>query len=77
MVKPPEEHREENTHSEEETRRIDDGIHVEPAAESSPVNNDHTSDTVVVARPEVTESSSEDGAARTNDIHVEPREYSQ
>lgn len=77
LVKPPEEHREENTHSEEETRRIDDGIHVEPAAESSPVNNDHTSDTVVVARPEVTESSSEDGAARTNDIHVEPREYSQ
>ena len=56
---------------------IDDGIHVEPAAESSPVNNDHTSDTVVVARPEVTESSSEDGAARTNDIHVEPREDSQ
>ena len=77
LVKPPEEHREENTHSEEETRRIDDGIHVEPAAESSPVNNDHTSDTVVVARPEVTESSSEDGAARTNDIHVEPREDSQ
>lgn len=77
LVKPPEEHREENTHSEEETRRIDNGIHVEPAAESSPVNNDHTSDTVVVARPEVTESSSEDGAARTNDIHVEPREDSQ
>lgn len=77
LVKPPEEHHEENTHSEEETRRIDDGIHVEPAAESSPVNNDHTSDTVVVARPEVTESSSEDGAARTNDIHVEPREDSQ
>ena len=77
LVKPPEEHREENTHSEEEARRIDDGIHVEPVAESSPVNNDHTSDTVVVARPEVTESSSEDGAARTNDIHVEPREDSQ
>lgn len=77
LAKPPEEHREENTHSEEETRRIDDGIHVEPAAESSSVNNDHTSDTVVVARPEVTESSSEDGAARTNDIHVEPREDSQ
>ena len=77
LVKPPEEHREENTHSEEETRRIDGGIHVEPAAESSPVNNDNTSDTVVVARPEVTESSSEDGAARTNDIHVEPREDSQ
>lgn len=77
LVKPPEEHREENTHSEEETRRIDDGIHVEPAAESSPVNNDHTSDTVVVARPEVTESSSEDGATRTNDIHVEPMEDSQ
>lgn len=77
LVKPPEEHREENTHSEEETRRIDNGIHVEPAAESSPVNNDHTSDTVVVARPEVTESSSEDGAARTNDIHVEPMEDSQ
>lgn len=77
LVKPPEEHREENTHSEEETRRIDDGIHVEPAAESSPVNNDHISDTVVVARPEVTESSSEDGAVRTNDIHVEPREDSQ
>ena len=77
LVKPPEEHREENTHSEEETRRIDDGIHVEQAAESSPVNNDHISDTVVVARPEVTESSSEDGAAITNDIHVEPREDSQ
>lgn len=77
LVKPPEEHHEENTHSEEETRRIDDGIHVEPAVESSPVNNDHTSDTVVVARPEVTESSSEDGVARTNDIHVEPREDSQ
>ena len=77
LAKPPEEHREENTHSEEETRRIDDGIHVEPVVESSPVNNDHTSDTEVVARPEVTESSSEDGTARTNDIHVEPREDSQ
>lgn len=78
LVKPPEEHREENTHSEEETRRIDDGIHVEPVSESSPVNNDHTSDTEVVGRAEVTESSSEEGVARTNDGHAEEqREDSQ
>lgn len=56
---------------------IDGGIHTEPVA-ANPVNNDHNSEiTTPIATESVTGSSSEDGAARTNDIHVEPREDSQ
>ena len=56
---------------------IDNGIHTEPVV-ANPVSNDHNSETTTPITTEgVTESSSEDGAARTNDIHVEPREDSQ
>lgn len=56
---------------------IDNGIHTEPVV-ANPVSNDHNSETTTpIATEGVTESSSEDGAARTNDIHVEPREDSQ
>lgn len=56
---------------------IDNGIHTEPVV-VNPVSNDHNSETTTpIATEGVTESSSEDGAARTNDIHVEPREDSQ
>lgn len=56
---------------------IDGGIHTEPVT-ANPVNNDHNSETTIpIATEGVTGSSSEDGAARTNDIHVEPREDSQ
>ena len=56
---------------------IDNGIHTEPVV-ANPVSNDHNSETTTpIATEGATESSSEDGAARTNDIHVEPREDSQ
>ena len=56
---------------------IDNGIHTEPVV-ANPVSNDHNSETTTpIATEGVTESSSEDGAARTNNIHVEPREDSQ
>ena len=56
---------------------IDNGIHTEPVV-ANPVSNDHNSETTTpIATEGVTESSSEDGAAGTNDIHVEPREDSQ
>lgn len=56
---------------------IDSGIHTEPVV-ANPVSNDHNSEiTTPIATEGVTGSSSEDGAARTNDIHVEPREDSQ
>ena len=56
---------------------IDGGIHTEPVA-ANPVSNDHNSETTTpIATEGVTGSSSEDGAARTNDIHVEAREDSQ
>jgi variable membrane protein, putative len=56
---------------------IDNGIHTEPVV-ANPVSNDHNSETTTpIATEGVTESSFEDGAARTNYMHVEPMEDSQ
>lgn len=76
LIKPQENHTEENTHHEEANRVIDNGIHTEPVA-ANPVSNDHNSETATpIATEGVTGSSSED-VARVSDGHEEPREDSQ